>query len=87
MAAGNKSAERMLCEIPTPDALGMNKMLYRVKVGLASAIVANERDALAMLARLTETGNEEVSILDVLGSEVDIAMLKARLAQATCGST
>jgi len=61
-------------------------MPYRVKVGLASAIVANEREALAMLAKLTETGNEEVSILDVLGSEVDIAMLKERLAQATCGS-
>lgn len=60
-------------------------MPYRVKVGSVSAIVANEREALEMLGKLLETGGKEVSILDVLGSEVDVSTLKARLDQANSG--
>jgi hypothetical protein len=53
-------------------------MPYQVKAGRVTAIVGNEKEALAAVRRLTALG-AEASILDIFGSEVDIAALKARL--------
>ena len=61
-------------------------MLYRVKVGSVSAIVHSEQEALEMLGKLAATENEEVSVLDVLGSDVDVLTLKARLGVSNRGT-
>ncbi len=53
-------------------------MPYRVKVSSVTAIVANEKQALEMIPRLVGTGNEEVFIKDIFGSEVDVATLESR---------
>lgn len=57
-------------------------MPYQVKVGTVTAIVANEREALAMVHRLTtSSGDEKASIADIFGGEIDIAALRARIGE------
>jgi len=54
-------------------------MPYQVKAGSITAIVANEKQALEMLRRMAASGQEEISIRDVFGAEIDVATLKSRL--------
>jgi hypothetical protein len=56
-------------------------MPYQVKVGSMTAIVADEKQALEMLRRMTGSGNGEALIKDIFGSEVDIATLRSRLVE------
>jgi hypothetical protein len=52
-------------------------MPYQVRAGSVTAIAADEKQALEMLRRFG-SGNQEASIRDIFGSEVDIASLKSR---------
>jgi hypothetical protein len=54
-------------------------MPYQVKAGSITAIVANKKQALEMLRRMAESGQEEISIRDIFGAEIDLATLKSRL--------
>jgi hypothetical protein len=54
-------------------------MPYQVKAGSVTAIVANEKQALEMLRRMSASGQEEISIRDIFGSEIDVATLRSRL--------
>jgi hypothetical protein len=55
-------------------------MPYQVKAGRVTAIVADEKEALEMVRRLTaSSGEDDASIQDIFGEKVDIARLKAML--------
>jgi hypothetical protein len=58
-------------------------MPYQVKAGRVTAIVANEKEALEMVRRLNASSpdDEEASIRDIFGGDLDVATLKARLAK------
>ena len=56
-------------------------MPYRVKAGSITAIVSDEKQALAMLRRLAASGREEISITDIFGVEIDVATLESWLAE------
>jgi len=47
-----------------------------------TAIVADERQALEMVRRLTGPGRGQVSIRDVFGDEIDLATLRTRLSDS-----
>ena len=52
------------------------RMPYHIRAGSIRAIVANEREALELLRRLTDSDREEVSITDIFGGEIDVAKLQ-----------
>jgi hypothetical protein len=54
-------------------------MPYQVKAGSITAIVANEKQALAMLRRLAAAGRGEISVRDIFGDEIDVATLESWL--------
>jgi hypothetical protein len=60
--------------------LGGAEMPYQVRVGTTIAIVANEKEALDTLRKMAASRKEEVSIRDIFGDEIDVAIVESRLA-------